>query len=233
MRADATPVLRRSARVWLGGFPRFPMPLDFASLPPTAFGRADETPDERFYVQPRLVTHIEPETIAAVTALYRELLPSGGAVLDLMSSWVSHLPAEMKFSRVAATGMNRAELEANPRLDDFAVHDLNRNPTLPFPDAAFDAVLCCVSVQYLTRPVEVLRDAARVARTGAPLIITFSNRCFPTKAVLAWQMLDDAGHLDLVASYLQSANSWTNIEKLNRTPKGAREPLLAVVARRV
>jgi len=208
------------------------MSLDFSSLPPTAFRRADETPDDRFYVQPRLVTHIEPETIAAVTDLYRQLLPPDGEVLDLMSSWVSHLPEEMHFKRVAATGMNQTELEANPRLNNFVVHNLNQNPTLPFADASFDAVLCCVSVQYLTRPIEVMRDAARVCRPNAPIILTFSNRCFSTKAVLAWQMLDDAGHLDLVASYLQSAGNWTRIEKLNCTPKGAREPLLAVVARR-
>ena len=201
-------------------------------LPEGAFARADESPDDRFYAQPRLVTHIENATINAVTALYRELLPPNGEVLDLMSSWVSHLPPEIEFKRVAATGMNEVELKANPRLHDFAVRDLNANPTLPFQDASFDALTCCVSVQYLTKPVEVMREAARVARPNAPIIITFSNRCFPTKAVIAWQMLDDAGHLDLVASYLQSAGGWTSIEKQNRTPRGAREPLLAVVARR-
>ncbi len=201
-------------------------------LSPHLFRRADESSDALFYAQPRLVTHIEDATIAAVTALYRELLPPGGAVLDLMSSWVSHLPPEMTFGRVAATGMNARELEANPRLSDFVVHNFNADPTLPFEPDSFDALLCCVSVQYLTRPVEVMRDAARVAKVGAPLIITFSNRCFPTKAVLAWQMLDDAGHLDLVASYLAEAGGWTGIEKRDRTPKGAREPLLAVVARK-
>lgn len=201
-------------------------------LPAGAFRRTDESSDDRFYAQPRLVTHIENATIGAVTALYRELLPPGGDILDLMSSWVSHLPSEIEFKRVAATGMNQAELEANPRLNDFVLRDLNQNPSLPFPDASFDALMCCVSVQYLTRPVEVMRDAARVARPNAPIILTFSNRCFPTKAVFAWQMLDDAGHLDLVASYLQSAGGWTSIEKHNRTPRGSREPLLAVVARR-
>ncbi len=202
------------------------------SLPAALFRRADESSDLAFYAQPRLVAHIEPETIAAVTQLYRETLPADGAILDMMSSWISHLPAEMQFARVAATGMNERELGANPRLTDTAVHDLNADPHLPFGDAEFDAVLCCVSVQYLTRPIEVFADVARVARPGAPLIVTFSNRCFPTKAVAAWQMLDDQGHLDLVATYLQGAGNWTNIEKLDRTAPGAPEPLLAVVARR-
>lgn len=202
-------------------------------LPSELFGRVDETPDTHFYAQPRFVAHIEPATIQAVTQLYREILPSNGAILDLMSSWISHLPPEMEWSRVAGLGLNRAELAANPRLSDFAVGDLNQNPRLPFVDEAFDAAVCCVSVQYLTRPVEVMRDLARVCRAGAPLIITFSNRCFPTKAVRAWQMLDDAGHGELVARYLEDAGGWTNVETMNRTPKRASEPLWAVVARRI
>ena len=201
-------------------------------LPAELFRRADESSDSDFYHQPRLVAHIEPETIEAVTRLYRELLPPGGAILDMMSSWISHLPAEMSFARVAATGMNARELEANPRLTDYRIHDLNADPRLPFEDAAFDAVTCCVSVQYLTRPIEVFADVARICRAEAPLIVTFSNRCFPTKAVAAWQSLNDEGHLKLVAYYLQSAGNWDAIEMRDCTPHPAREPLLAVVARR-
>lgn len=207
--------------------------MNNASFPRELFRRVDESPDTDFYAQPRLVAHIEPATINAVTQLYREILPPGAAILDLMSSWISHLPEEMEFERVAGLGLNHAELKANPRLSDFAVQDLNQNPRLPFVDEAFDAAVCCVSVQYLTRPVEVMRDLARVCRARAPLVITFSNRCFPTKAVRAWQMLDDAGHGELVARYLEEADGWTSVEKLNRTPRGASEPLLAVVARRV
>ena len=123
-----------------------------------AFRREDEAPDERFYAEPRLVTHIDEAAIAAVTQLYREYLPADAAVLDLMSSWVSHLPAEVAYSRVVGLGMNRTELAANPRLDGLVVHDLNRTPRLPFADAEFDAAAICVSIQYLTRPVAVLRD---------------------------------------------------------------------------
>ena len=203
-----------------------------SQIPAELFRRADESSDADFYATPRLVAHIEPATIEAVTKLYRELLPENGAILDLMSSWISHLPPEMNFARVAATGMNQSELEANPRLSDFAVHDLNADPKLPFEDASFDAVLCCVSVQYLTRPVEVFADVARVCRAHAPLIVSFSNRCFPTKAVAAWQQLDDRGHLELVAHYLKMAGAWDSIEMRDCTPHPAREPLLAVIARR-
>ena len=201
------------------------------NLPEAAFRRFDESSDALFYRQPRLVNHIEDATIAGVTQLYRELLPSGGVILDLMSSWVSHLPPEMTFSRVAGLGMNEQELGANPRLTDFAVHNLNQDPQLPYGNAEFDAAVCCVSVQYLTQPVAVMREVARVLRPGAPFIITFSNRCFPTKAVMAWQQLDDNGHLQLVAAYLREAG-WEDVQMLNRTAPRAPEPLLAVVAHR-
>ena len=196
-----------------------------------AFRREDEGPDEHFYAQPRLVTHIDEAAIAAVTQLYREYLPADGAVLDLMSSWVSHLPAEVAYSRVAGLGMNRTELAANARLNGYVVHDLNRRPRLPFADAEFDAAAICVSIQYLTRPAAVLRDLGRVLAAGAPLVITFSNRCFPTKAVRAWLLRDDLGHAALIASYLKAARTWTTIEHLDRSPPTG-DPLHAIVARR-
>ena len=151
-------------------------------LPAELFRRFDESSDAQFYATPRLVAHIEPETIGAVTQLYRQMLPENGEILDLMSSWISHLPPEMSFARVAATGMNARELQANPRLRDFVVHDLNAHPQLPFEDAAFDAALCCVSVQYLTRPVEVFAGVSRVCRAGAPLDNHFFQSLFPDQS---------------------------------------------------
>lgn len=197
-----------------------------------ALRRPDESDDAAFYHQPRFVAHIEPSTIQVVTQLYRKILPPGGAILDLMSSWISHLPSEMAFSRVAGLGMSEAELAANPVLSDFRLQNLNHHPFLPFENGEFDAATICVSVQYLTHPVAVLRDLGRVLKPQAPLVITFSNRCFPTKATIAWQSTGNAGHLDLVASYLETAGNWATIQKLNCTTKGAVEPLLAVIARR-
>ena len=147
-------------------------------LPPEAFRRADEGRDETFYAQPRFVTHIDADAIAAVTQVYREIFPAGGAILDLMSSWVSHLPPEVSYRRVAGLGMNRAELAANPRLTEFMVQNLNTNAALPYADAEFDGAGICVSIQYLTDPVAVLREAGRVLRPGAAIGITFSNRWF-------------------------------------------------------
>jgi SAM-dependent methyltransferase len=150
-------------------------------IPEEAFRRADETPDEEFYCTPRPVTHIDDRAIAAVTQLYRELFPAGGEILDLMSSWVSHLPPEIEYRRVIGLGMNEVELRRNERLDSYIVHNLNTNPELSFGEAEFDGVGICVSIDYLTKPVEVLREVGRVLKVDAPLVVTFSNRCFPKR----------------------------------------------------
>lgn len=202
-------------------------------LPAEAFRRYDESPDPLFYLEPRFVTHIDEAAVAAVTQLYRELFPPGGSILDLMSSWVSHLPSEISYQRVVGLGLNQQELAANPRLDAWIVQDLNAAPGLPFDDDAFDGAGICVSIQYLTRPVAVLREVGRVLKAGAPLVVTFSNRCFPTKAVAIWQALDDTGHARLVAQYLREAGTWSEIQLLDRSPRlPMADPLFAVVARR-
>lgn len=204
-----------------------------ASLPAEWFRRADETPDETFYATPRLVTHIDDGAIAAVTQLYRESFPAGGTILDLMSSWISHLPPEVAYRRVVGLGMNARELAANPRLENYVVQNLNADAHLPFADGEFDAVGLCVSIDYLADPVAVLRETARVLRPGAPMVVTFSNRCFPTKAVAIWHALDDADRCRLVAGLFQVAGEdlWTPAEILDRSPSGG-DPLFGVVARR-
>ena len=202
-------------------------------LPPQAFARMDESPDEEFYGEPRLVTHIDERAIAAVTQLYRETLPAGGAVLDLMSSWISHLPPEMSFRKVVGLGMNEEELRANPRLHAYTVHNLNDHPGLPYADNEFDAACICVSVDYLVKAVEVIRDIGRVVTPGGPLIITFSNRCFPTKAVAIWHRLTGAGQQQLVESYLTEAGNWNDVRSLTPVPEDFRgDPLYAVLGNR-
>ncbi|WP_375500962.1 class I SAM-dependent methyltransferase [uncultured Jatrophihabitans sp.] len=198
------------------------------------FARDDPGSDAAFYGQPRFVTHIDDAAIKAVGTLYAELGVdhADARVLDLMSSWVSHLrraPAEL-----VVLGMNVAELDANPMATERVVHDLNTDPRLPFADASFDAVLCCVSIDYLTRPVDVLADVARVLQPGAPVVITFSNRCFPTKAVHAWLSTDDDGRCALVAEHLRRAGGFEPAQLSRRTPEGRYrgDPLFAVVAYR-
>jgi SAM-dependent methyltransferase len=202
-------------------------------FPPGFFDRLDESSDAAFYAQPRFVVHIDEATIAALTGWYAEVLPPGGEVLDLMSSWVSHLPdpAALPLGRVVGLGMNAAELAANPRLASFDVRDLNADPRLPYADTCFDAVLCAVSIQYLVRPVEVFAEVARVLRPGGRVAISTSHRCFPTKAIRAFQLLGPPERLAAIALYLERAGGFEPAEVVDRSPGGA-DPLWIVTALR-
>ena len=199
------------------------------------FRRFDEADDSEFYSFPRRVVHIDDGAIDALTRLYAALLPAGGRVLDLMSSWRSHLPAGFG-GTVIGLGLNAVEMAENPQLAAAVVHDLNREPRLPFGDATFDAVVCAVSVQYLTKPLEVFRDVCRVLRPGAPFVVSFSNRCFPDKAVALWRLTDDQEHAEAVAAYFsgsaEGGRVWAAMESFEHTPRQG-DPLYAIWARRL
>jgi len=201
-------------------------------LMPHLYRREDETDDEMFYAVPRLVTHIDDEACAALTSYYKKILVPGTSVLDLMSSCVSHLPTDALYTQVVGVGMNRTELQENPQLTRCVVHNLNRNQELPFEDNSFDACTLAVSIQYLVRPVEVFRDVGRILKPGAPMIVSYSNRLFPTKAVMIWKMLNAADHGRLVAHYFESSGHFDSSEIKNVTnKKGRSDPLYVVVAR--
>ncbi len=206
--------------------------VDDPALPGGLFERIDPGSDLAFYEQPRFVTHIDDATIAALTDFYRERLAPGARLLDLMSSWVSHLPEEETYGSVVGHGMNAAELGHNPRLDAWHVQDLNEDPQLPWPDQSFDAALIAVSIQYLTRPVEVLGELARVLVPGGEVIIATSHRCFPTKAIWAFRNLAPEERIRLIAFYLQRAGGFEAPDFQDRSPDGA-DPLWILSARRV
>jgi SAM-dependent methyltransferase len=174
---------------------------------------------------------VDPAILAAITDLYREVMPAGGAILDVMSSWVSHLPPEVPYRRVVGLGIDAGALAENPFLDEWRVQDLNRDPTLAFAGGEFDGAAICGAVQYLTRPGEVIREIGRVLKPGSPMVLTFSNRCLCTTAIGCWRLFDDTGRLSLVARYVAEAGNWTDIRCLDRTPFGVGEPLYAVIAR--
>ena len=201
-------------------------------LPRDAFTKIDGEADELFYEEPRLVYHIDDNAVAALTDFYRAVLPQGGVLLDLMSSWVSHLPPEAEYAEVIGLGMNATELAANKRLGRWFVQNLNRNPALPLADSSIDAATICVSVQYLEDPVAVLREVARVLRPGGPIVISFSNRCFWTKAVAIWRGLGDEGHAALVERYLRVAGfAGIATHLLAEWVEDQSDPLIAVVGR--
>jgi SAM-dependent methyltransferase len=204
--------------------------MDNEPFPPGFFERADPTADPTFYSWPRLVTHIDDHAIAAVGALYEELGLAGN-VLDLMGSWVSHFrtpPAQL-----TVLGMNANELRENHAATATVVHDLNADPRLPFAEESFDAVVCCVSVDYLTRPVEVFTEVGRVLRPGGPFVCTFSNRCFPTKAIRGWLYANDEERCAIVRAYFHLSGAFDEPQSQRRTPTmHPGDPLLAVWAHR-
>lgn len=200
-------------------------------LQPEFFRRLDDSDDELFYLTPRLVVHIDDAAIRTVGEIYLSRLPRGGAILDLMSSWRSHLPPELMPSRVVGLGLNRSEMEDNPALTEIVTHNLNRAPQLPFEDASFDGVVLTVSVQYLIHPLEVFAEVGRVLKSGAPFIVTFSNRMFPTKAVAIWANASEQQRVDLVGYYFTHSAAFEKIEMIHRS-SGGTDPLWAVLGYR-
>ena len=201
------------------------------AFPAGFFERGDARPDTEFYAAPRLVTHLDDRAIDAVSDLYDELGLTGD-VLDLMSSWVSHF--RVAPASLTVLGLNAVELDANPMATSRVVRDLNASPVLPFEDASFDAVVNCVSIDYLVRPVEVLTEVARVLRPGGVSVCTFSNRMFPTKAVRGWLAVDEADRPDLVSAYHRLTGRYDEAVVEQRLAGTWRhDPLWAVWARRL
>ena len=202
---------------------------------PEFFEREDESPDAMFYVEPRLLVHIDDYAIAAAGDLFVELLPPQAVILDLMSSYKSHLPPVLAPARLVGVGMNEVELRKNDQLTEHLVIDLNRDPALPFGDGEFDGAVVTVSVQYITQPVEIFREVGRVLKPGAPFIVTYSNRMFPTKAVRIWRALDDRERAALIETYFRHAGCFGDVTAEDRTiPDGPpHDPLFAVWAHRI
>lgn len=207
-------------------------PTEGSPLRSEHFERQDEGDDGLFYQEARLVTHIDDAAIRALTAFYGTLIPDDAQVLDLMSSWVSHLPTERRFGGVTGLGMNARELEANPQLTRRIVQNLNINPVLPFEADTFDAAIVTVSIQYLTRPVDVFAEVGRVLKPNAPFAVAYSNRMFPTKAVAIWRSLNDREHADLIGLYFRLSGAFDQPQAYNVTSDPNSDPMYVVVAKK-
>ncbi len=198
---------------------------------PEMFQRLDESDDALFYALPRKVVHLDEPAIAAVGQFLAATLPPHGVLLDLMSSWRSHLPAGFVKHKLVGLGLNAEEMADNPDLDEYVVHDLNADPRLPFADDSFDGVVMTVSIQYLTRPLEVFAEVGRVLKTDGPFLVFFSNRLFPTKAVRIWQVLRDAQRAELVRAYFRYAGGFSEPHFTDLSPHpGISDPLYVVYA---
>lgn len=195
------------------------------------FLRIDERPDEDFYSIPRLVHHIDDAACIALSSFYASIITEGSIVLDLMSSWVSHLPESPKPATVTGHGMNKQELDANPILDHYFIQNLNKTIKLPLNDDTYNFCLIAVSVQYLVDPVGVFSEIGRILKPGGSLIISFSNRMFPTKAVAIWRKMDANGQGDLIRSYLEKTTAFRAIEHIDISPNPNKtDPLFVVTA---
>ena len=207
-------------------------PVRMFELLPEHLRRVDETDDAFFYSQPRIVKHIDEPACKALTEYFRRTLPPNGEILDLMSSCVSHLPEDIGYKNVIGLGMNQIELEANSRLSSHLVHNLAVNPKLPFANNSFDACTLTVSVQYVVHPIAVFQEIGRVLRPNCPCIVSFSNRCFPSKAVSIWHQLSDMGHAQLVAHYFDGSGVFDTPNTADISPnRGKTDPLIVVCAK--
>ncbi|NCR01640.1 MAG: class I SAM-dependent methyltransferase [Microcystis aeruginosa L211-101] len=185
-------------------------------LRPEERTKLDPTQDSDFYAFPRFVTHVDEGFIDRLTALYREILSPNTRILDLMSSWVSHLPEEMEFEHIEGHGMNGEELAKNPRLDSYFIQDLNAQPKLPLEDSSFDAVLITVSVQYLQYPEAIFAELYRILKPNGLVVVSFSNRMFYQKAIAAWRDNSDLGRVSLVKSYFKSVAGFREVQAIVR-----------------
>ena len=185
-------------------------------LRPEERTKLDPTKDSDFYAFPRFVTHVDQGFIDQLTALYREILSPNTRLLDLMSSWVSHLPEEMEFEHIEGHGMNGEELAKNPRLHSYFIQDLNAQPKLPLEDSSFDAVLITVSVQYLQYPEAIFAELYRILKPNGLVVVSFSNRMFYQKAIAAWRDNSDLGRVSLVKSYFKSVAGFREVQAIVR-----------------
>ncbi len=186
--------------------------------------KLDPTNDSLFYDQPRFVTHVDEGFIGQLRELYRQKLPAQGRIFDMMSSWVSHLPEEMEFAHVEGHGLNAAELAKNPRLNHYFVQNLNQNQKLPLVDADFDAVINCVSVQYLQQPEAIFAEVHRILKPGGLAIFSFSNRMFYQKAIAAWRDGSEGDRVELVKAYFQSVTGFSTPEIIAKKSLGGLLP---------
>ena len=212
-------------------------------LEATQRNKLDPSDDGLFYAQPRFVTHVDEGFIAQLAKLYRDRIPPNSRVLDMMSSWVSHLPGDVTYAHVEGHGLNAEELAKNKQLDHYFVQNLNKNQTLPLEDNSFDAVVNTVSVQYIQHPEEIFAEVYRVLKPGGIAIFSFSNRMFYQKAIALWRDGSEASRVELVKRYFESVSGFGNIQTvinkseapaiLQMMGMGGGDPFYAVIAEKM
>jgi len=174
-----------------------------------AFSRKDESEDRHFYGLDRFVDHLDKVALDTVERLIDTLVvEKRPAILDLMAGWNSHIPATINADGVVGLGLNENELSRNEALTEIVLHDLNKDPLLPFDDDRFDVVLNTVSVDYMIKPFDVFREVARVLKPGGLFLVIFSNRMFPEKAVKIWREASEPERVMLVEDFFNVSDGF-------------------------
>ena len=201
--------------------------------------KSDISDDEIFYQQPRFAHHLSDSFRTRLTSLYSEYLLKHHIILDLMSSWVSHLPTNIRYKKVIGHGMNQAELSTNQRLDSFFVQNLNKKQNMPIEDSSIDVGLIVAGWQYLQYPEKVSLELSRIIKSDSLLIISFTNRAFWTKAPNIWTYSSEENRIEYVTSVLTD-NGWriekvfnekTQDKKLFGFYSSESDPFVSVIAR--
>jgi SAM-dependent methyltransferase len=182
----------------------------------TPLQRRDDRPDPLFYKRDRFVHHIDETASENLSKIYTDLIKPGDAVLDLMAGWESHIPENLDVSTVHGLGLNANELKQNPSLAAHTVQDLNANPILSFNDGTFDTIICSLSVEYLTDPVAVFNQAARVLKPGGTFAVAYSNRWFPEKAISIWADLHEFERMGLLLEYFFESNRYEGLSTVSQ-----------------
>ena len=202
--------------------------------PENAFNREDESDDALFYSEARLVVHIDAAAITQLKKYLLDQLPEGCTMLDLMSSWRSHIPDGVTTHQVYGLGLNGEEMSNNPQLDHWVIKDINKDSNLPYEDSKFDAVMVVVSIQYMTDPISVFDEVNRVLKKDSKFHVVYSNRMFPTKATKIWKAFDNIERANLIGSYLGNSGLWSVPNAIDISPVGSvvSDPLFVVSAQK-
>ncbi len=202
--------------------------------PESSFNREDESDDALFYSEARLVVHIDAAAITQLKKYLLAQLPEGCTLLDLMSSWRSHIPDGVTTHQVYGLGLNGEEMSNNPQLDHWVIKDINKDSNLPYEDSKFDAAMVIVSIQYMTDPISVFSEVNRVLKKYCKFHVVYSNRMFPTKATKIWKVFDNIERASLVGSYFDNSGSWSVPNAVDLSPVGdvIYDPLFVVSAQK-
>ena len=199
--------------------------------------KLDESNDENFYSDPKFVYHLDANFRNYLSNIYKNELKDNSTVLDLMSSWDSYLPPEIKYKKVIGHGLNKKELEKNKNLNSFWIQNFNSSQKIPLDSGSIDYCLMVAAWQYLQYPENLAKEIARILSNKGKILVSFSNRAFWHKAPNIWTASTEEERLKYVRKVLIS-NGFKepriikkfNVNTLNFLPFLKNDPFYCLIA---